>query len=297
MLYTMVMLAALAAPPEGVDPMDLDRWEAGAAALLDGPQRCWDLDGTLRLTIAIYTPPSMFTRAEEHEYVLSGTFDGRISQGRWESFRYRAKAEQDAVVQPGFEMPVFPLVGEIDQAVVRSIDDEGNEHPVVGEDLEEGSTEVSVGTGGASVTQGPSDAMNLLDKVLEEIDPVATTSIAEWRDDPAGITLIQDAPLTDRPRSDTLTLTTFFPDGDDHATRLDVEFPKRQKVGDGLVKLTIIDPQFHLRGQEVAGDVLPALESTSAVFGLLGFTVGYEQKLSYTAAEPCVSESSELPPE
>jgi hypothetical protein len=179
-------------------------------------------------------------------------------------------------------------VGEIDQAVVRSLDDEGNPQPVFDEALEEDQTKVSVGTDGASVSQGSSEAMNLLDEVLEAIDPVATTSIAEWSDAPAGITLIQDAPITDKPRSPTLTMTTFFPDGQ-HATELDVRFPKRHKVGDGFVKATLLDPQFHLRGQVVGDEVLPALESASAVFGMLGFTVGYEQKLAYAGAAPCTS--------
>ncbi len=300
-MWMMVAIAAAsAAPPEGVDPDDLDRWEAGTRALLDGPAACWDFEGRLEVLLRLHTPPSMFSRGEQRDLATTGAFSGRISQGEWQSFAYRLDppAGDDDMEGLTGDLPVFPIMGRIDQDVVVNLDSEQEDGDAGEAEVDEDDDSVSIsfgGDGGTQVDASTSKAMNLIDEILEAIDPASTTSYGQWGDDPAGVTLIQDAPLTDRPRSDALSLVSFFPQGRPHATKLDVGFPKRIKVGDGLVKATLIDPQLHLRGQVVGDAVLPALESVSSVFGVLGFTVGYEQKLTYSAAMPCTSEQSPSP--
>jgi hypothetical protein len=266
----LVATAALAAPPEGLDVDDLDTWEARSADLLDGPDGCWDLSGTLQIHVAAYTPPSLWTRAERHDYTFSGEFDGRISDGDWSRFEYTLKSDGDKD-KTELDIPIYPLMGRIDQEVVKRRVTEGEETP----------NRVGVDAGG--------DAMNLLDQVLEEIDPAATIAYAQWDDDKGGVTLLQDMPLTEARNSDVVTLTTFVPGGGAYATSLDAEFPRRIKVGDGLVKATVFDAQLHLRAQQDETGALPQLESVSLGIGVLGFTAAYEQKLVYAHAATCTA--------
>ena len=46
--------------------------------------------------------------------------------------------------------------------------------------------------------------------------------------------------------------------------------------------------QLHLKGRVIGGHLLPTSESWSAVFGVLGFTGGYEQRIAYTSAQECL---------
>jgi len=71
------------------------------------------------------------------------------------------------------------------------------------------------------------------------------------------------------------------------ADRLDVTLPRVIKVGDGLVKASIYDGQVHVLATPTPLGPLPTEESASVVAGLLGFTVGVDQRLTYTAYRPC----------
>ena len=228
-MITLWIGIALAGPaPEGVDLEDLDHWESRSRALLEGPQGCWDLSGTLEVQLALFTPPGLWKRAEKRTLRASGSFRGQIDGGTWRSFDYTMTVTDDSDLELDTDdhifVPVFPLIGEIDQAVVNA---DEQEPPPPGE----GSVSISVGSSsGLEITSSSSEAMNLLDEIMEAIKPSATTSYAQWFDEPAGVKLLQDAPINDSPRSPRLTLSTFFPDGAPHATELDVDFPPRYKA-------------------------------------------------------------------
>lgn len=271
-MITWLMALAIAAPPEGVELEDLDLWEKRSQALLDGPAGCWDFSGTVETTFAAYTPPTLFSRAQRHDRKLGGTFEGRFSDGHWLSFQYELEPKGDwgDEADSDFGVPLFPMMGKIDQKVVKRANPD-----------EEG------GAARVEVKDASGRAMNLLHNVLDEINPATTIAHAEWSEPESGVVLYQDMPLKDGRNADVVTLTTYLPGGGEQATRLDAVFPRRVRVGEGMLKATIFDAQMHLRGQPDASGVLPALESVSLGIGVLGFTVGYEQKLTYARAATC----------
>lgn len=264
---------ALAAPPDGVDLDDLDLWEARARDVLAGPVGCWVLEGNLELAYTVYTPPSLFSRAEKHTNRSGGTFVGRFVDGKWTAFDYTLdpiEGDKDGQI----EVPVRPMMGKYDASVVQRVTTSADEQP----------SYVSIRDGGGG---GGAEAMSLLDRAIDLIDPDSSTAYAQWDDEAGGVRLIQDVPMTDFARSDTLTITTLFPGGGPLGTRVDAEFPRRVRGGNKIVHVSLYDAQMHLRGQIAGGVVLPAKESVSMGIGALGFTLGYEQSLTYTRAVGC----------
>lgn len=268
---------AFAVPPEGVVVDDLDRWERQSQALLAGPKGCWELAGKVELLAAGYVPASRWSGSERRDHAFTGEFVGRLEDGVWTSFRWSLDpvARKDEAADEELDLPLFPMMGRIDPEIVERTD---LEPAPDGKERES----ISFGTDGEG-----KEALNTLQRILDGLDPKTATSYAEWSEADRGIRLFQDVPLSDAPRADTVAITTFFPEGGPHGDRLDAIFPRRVKVGDGLVKATMFDAQMHLRGQ-VAGDgVLPALESLSVGVGAFGFTIGYEQRLTYQRATRC----------
>lgn len=260
-MWWFVLSAAVAAPPTGVDPEDLNRWIAGSKALLAGPEGCWVLSGTVDLTLSGYIPASRWTRPERRDHVYRGSFTGRIDGGVWQEFGYDLDSEEDQ----DLDMPLYPMTGTIDPSIVKRTDE--------------------VGESTLSVDGGSEEAANTLRRVLDAIDPMTETSYAEWSEEKRGVRLLEDVPLSEK-GSDVVTVETFFPEGG-RATSLDATFPRRLKVGDDLVKVTVFDGQMHLRAQQTGDLVLPALESLSVGLGALGFTGAWEQKLVYQKATRC----------
>jgi hypothetical protein len=270
---------AHAARPPGLDvDAELATWEARAAALLAGPTGCWELSGTVDLFASGYVPATRWTRPDKSDHHLTGPFTARIEDGTWTRFDYTLRnVDEKADPEDDFEIPILPLLGRT------------KEKP---DDGEAATTSVSVGSGGVAVTEQGGVAMNTLHRVLDAIDPATATAYAQWDDRSDGVALFQDYPLEEGRGSDVITIRTGIPAGGPTATSLDITFPGRVRVGDGLVKATIFDAQGHVRTQVVAGPdgattVLPTLESLSLGLGALGFTVGYEQKIRYADARPC----------
>lgn len=264
--------AALAAPPEGVDADDVLGWETRSRALLEGPTGCWDLSGQLDLTLSGYVPASRWTRPDRRDHQMHGTFSGRIDGGTWTSFTYEiVEGEEDITV------PLFPMTGRISPGVVQRLDQpEENAISITGDGEQE-------------------EAVNTLRRMLDAIDPETETAYSEWSDAKGGVRLLQDIPFEGSGR-ETVVVETLFPAGGP-ATSLDATFPRRVKVGDGLVKVTLFDGQMHLRGQAVGDLVMPALESLSVGMGALGFTGAWEQKLTYQKAQRCAAPAPAAPTE
>lgn len=261
------LLPALAAPPEGVDPQDIARWEAGSEALLAGPAGCWELGGTLALTGVSYSPASRWSRSGRTDHAFVGAFRGRIEDGLWSSFAYDL-SPRDAPGEPaGIDFPIKPVIGRMADGVAQRTNP-----PETPSNLK--------------VDTESDEAANLLEEILADLEPATATSYAEWRDADGSVHLVQDVPVSDSARAETVAVETRFPGGG-AATALDATFPKRLRVGEGLIKATVFDGQLHLRGQQVGDGVLPAVDSLSFGIGALGFTVAYEQKLVFETATRC----------
>ena len=298
LLASLLAPALAGPPPPGVDPDDLDTWEARARALRDGPTRCWVLEGVVASKVAVFTPPSLWTKSERHDLVYEGTFEGTFEKGRWQRFVHDTKRVDDTVSAAvfDFDMPVRPMVGAIDEGAIVHEKPDAPEAESPGDEAgddagEDGEAESGGGSTVIRVESGASDSarnsINMVDDVIDSLEPTSLTSYAEWSDDPRGIRLLQDVPLTSSRNAPTVTLETFVPDGGPVATEVDVTFPRRYRVGEGMVKVVLMEPQMRLRGRAVGEETLPVAEALSMVVGAMGFTVGIEQSLRYTKATAC----------
>ncbi len=137
------------------------------------------------------------------------------------------------------------------------------------------------GSGVALASSGP-QAVNLLDEILDEVDPSVTMAYVEPT--AQGWALVEHADIDGH--TDDLDMRWQI-DATGLPTALDVTFPKRMQIGDGVVKARILNGQLHLRGQTNELGTLPSSESLSVVVGVLGFTVGVEQEIRYVRARPC----------
>jgi len=278
---TWYLALALAAPPEGIDPDDFGHWESAADRALDGPGGCWELTGAVQVDGGLHSPGTAFVRGDTYRVSGTGTWEGRIEDGEWKDFTYAWRELSGA----GLDIPIWPLVGKIEQSVVTNATPED-----VVVKAKDGSTiEIDFDDddeGGNSTTQ----AINIFHEVVDSWEPAGSTTVSEWSDELGAIKLIQDIPLLDKVNPPTVTVTSVFPGGDEHPTVIDAAFPKRIKLGEWPLKVTLMDTQFHLRQQPVGTYVLPQVEGFTLMAGVLGFTLGYEQQLTYVTAQACTSD-------
>ncbi|MEZ4322050.1 MAG: hypothetical protein R3F61_31550 [Myxococcota bacterium] len=263
---------AFADPPEGVDRDDTDRWEAMTEAALNGPAGCWELAGDVHVNIALLSKASLWRRTSETPFEYAGTWNGTLEDGTWTAFRYRLSDTIKVDGEP-IEVPIYPVIGEIDPNVVVS---ESESPP----DAKGSSVTVS--------SDGSSSPVSLLRSSIEAWDTSTAISIAQWREATREIELIQDTPIKDNPNAPTITMTTRIPEGQ-WVSRLSAVFPRKLVLGEWPVRLRLHDTQFHLVQRQVADHVFPAAENVSTVGTALGFTVSYEQRLDYSTASPCQS--------
>jgi hypothetical protein len=179
------------------------------------------------------------------------------------------------------DVPIYPIVGRIDQAVVKNatpddvaIEDKGDLSITIDADGDDG---------------GSAEAINIFHEIVDSWEPAGSTTMSEWSDELGAIRLVQDIPLLDKVNPPVVTVTSTFPGGDEHPTVIDAAFPKRIKLGEWPVRVTLMDTQFHLRQQPVGDQVLPQVEGFSLMAGVLGFTLGYEQQITYATARACTS--------
>ena len=261
------MAVALAAAPEGVDLDDVFGWEDRAHKMLTGPMGCWDVAGDVKMSIALFQPPTMFSTGGRKDVLSEGAFSGRLVEGVWRDLRVDLEETEDGesadkiVIDVGVH-PLFGLTSE-------SPNDAG------------GATEIT--------------PANLVRSLVERELGATATSGVRWDDERNGLVLEQKVPITDAPRSPESDVVTFFPDAG-AATQMDVVFPKQFKIGDGWVKLRTSNGQLHLRARVVDGQSIPSVESMSAVFGVLGYTLGFEQRLVYTSFKRCGPSAPEADP-
>lgn len=278
-MIALLLPAALAAepPPPHVTEAALEDtrpWEDRARALLDGPGGCVQLRGEASFRLALYLPGGWLSPGQRKDLVRRGTFLGTLDGGTWTSLAF-AWEDGDGEGLDGDALDIDelqPIVGRV---------------PPDPEEEEGGS--VSIGTGDqgtqVAITQGSDRAVNMLDGLIEEIDPQVTTAYAAWEGDSRSVVLRQFVPMD---QGGDLEIQVLFPEGG-APTSLDAVFPRRIRFREGPLTAVIRDAQLHLRGQVTPLGVLPGEEGVSMVIGALGFTFGFEQRLSYTGVRSCPS--------
>jgi hypothetical protein len=260
-----LLLLSIAAEVLNLD--DIAAAKRRARTLLDGPDRCIELQAEAKDTIVIMSPGGLFGSPRESTYTASGTVFGRLDHGVWTSWGpplHDDRPDDDVALGA---VTARPMVGKTP------------EHE--GDPEHHGSVSVSSSGDVALASSGP-QAANLLDEVLDEVDPEVTVAYVE--PDTQGWALVEQADIAGQ--EDDLDMRWHI-DPTGLPTALDVTFPKRMQIGDGAVKARVLNGQLHLRGQTNELGTLPVSESLSVVVGVLGFTVGVEQEIRYVRARPC----------
>ena len=264
-MWWALWMAGQAAPaPEVID--DIPRWEREARALLDGPDACVRVQGKVTLHVSLFTAGGWLSAGQRRDLVASGTFDGQLDHGTWT----RLETTWEPSEGPDRLTP-------------------GRFHPIVGRllPIPEGepapATKIELGSMSFVLGEGRDEAPGLLDQLLNEIDAETTASYTRWDDARGALDLFQEVPLDSGGR---LVVQTAFPDAGP-PTAMDATFPPKVKVGGSMLKVALMDGQLHLRGRMTSLGALPGEEGLSVVVGALGFTAGYEQRVSYVRAAAC----------
>lgn len=276
-----LILAAHAEPPSRELLDDLDRWERGQDAFLDGPPGCWDLTGNVRQVVTLHQPPDRFSAARHEQFPMVGTVKGRMIDGLWQG----KKLEQDTKPEGHpheFDVPVYPLFGTFP---------EDPNAPKAEETFT-----VSVGeSGGAQIGGSIGQSVNVLREAVEEWSGSVETSLAQWDEAQQAVLYLRELPLSDeddRP----IQVTVRFPAAGERADRIDAVWPALIKLGQWPVRFTIRDAQMHAVGHPHQDVVLPWAESLSFVGGGLGYTFGYEQAVTWRSATPCSAAAAPAAP-
>ena len=246
---------------------DIGATKRRARTLLDGPDRCIEVQAEAKDTIVILGSGGLFGSPEHSVYTASGSLFGRLDHGVWTSWGPPLHDDDpDDKVKLG-DITARPMVGKTPKEEGES--DHGGS--------------VSIGSSGdvAVASSGPK-AVNLLDEILDEVDP--EVSMAYVEPDGDGWALVEHADI--KGQEEDLDMRWHI-DASGRPTALDVTFPKRLSFGDGLVRAKVLNGQLHLAGQTTELGTLPSVESLSVVIGVLGFTVGVEQEIRYTRVRAC----------
>lgn len=263
-----------AAPPEGVDPDDYSRWESATHDAFQGPAGCWDLTGALRVDGALHSAGTAWVRGDTFRVSGAGTWQGRLIDGTWSSFEY---IWADATEQR-LDIPIYPVVGRIRPESVHNRTPSDSPPSV------------------SAATDGSTEAINLFHTVVDSWEPAGHTTMSEWNEALGAVQLLQDIPLRSGNNPPVITVTAVFPGGQPFPTAIDAVFPPRVAVGDWPARVNLIDTRVHLRQLRVEDQVLPQAEGFKVTAGFMGFTMGYEQQISYTTASRCAIDAASTTP-
>jgi hypothetical protein len=246
---------ALAAMPPGVDLDNLLAWERSADELLDGPPGCWTVEATATRKLVAFVPPDLWSSGTQYEEVVTATISGTLNNGTWTTYGVDR-------LDSGDPKSVNPLIRWM---------------PTVAERLD------IVPLVGTLPSTGGSTPTNLVRQIVDDWGGDISTSVAEWDAERNGVWLRREVPIRKGQRAKTSHVETFFPEGEEHATRLDVTFPTSFKAGTRFMRFRLDDAQFHIRSGPT-----PTAESASLMLVGLGITMGYEQRIDYVTFDPCV---------
>ena len=282
-MWFLLLPLALAAPPADVDVEDVEHWGTRGDALLTGPPGCWELEGEAQVRVALFTSGGFLGKPERAETTMTGPWSGRLEDGLWTRLDHHLQTTDTSGKLAIGELPLHPMVGRVTLEGDGPIPADAD----VDDDGEHGSVSVGMNGDGLMVgAQAWSRAANLVDEIITAVDPETVLIHTAWSDDLQAVEVVRTMPLGRRASAGEVTMRSTHP-VNGGPERLVMSFPDRIRMGEGLVKVTLMSTQLHLVSVPSAHGPLPARESVSTILGVLGFTLGYEQDLAYHQATPC----------
>jgi hypothetical protein len=263
---------------------DIDDWEKRARLIFDGPDTCVQLQGTATYELVFFSPGGWLGPGEQHEAGVSGTFDGTLDHGEWTQMDlvWEQSEMVEATQTPTMEgrmsealrkkTQIHPMVGHLSKALRKKLKESRGRDRLGARKKD-------------AAAQSGHEAIGEIDSIIKAIDPEITMAFAGWDEATGSVVLQQMVPIEEHAGGE-LQVRTTFPNGG-VPTALDAYFPGRMTKTVGPFKLTVLNAQLHIRGQDTAMGVLPGHESVSFVIGLLGFTIGLERQIQYTRVRPC----------
>jgi hypothetical protein len=268
MLLFFFSLSALAMDPPAPELLDdLDRWESGMDAVLAGPAGCWDFEGEIRQVVTLHQPPDFFSAARTETVTVAGEFNARLDAGHWVAINVRSDVADG---EQKLEVPVVPVVGKL---------------PIQPDD-DPGAVSVNVSQEAIRVSTVFGSSVSLLHEAVDAWAGRTETALAEWDADADAVMFRREIPVTEKDNRP-IRVDVRFPEAGLHPDRIDAVWPRVVKVGRWPVRGTIRDAQMHVRTYVYGEHLLPRAESLSLVAGFLGFTLGYEQTLTFRSAAIC----------
>jgi hypothetical protein len=248
----LLVVAALAGPPEGVDPSEASTWDEAWNPLFEGPAGCWEVVGRA-------TWDWSFGKAGAAHG--DAVFVGRLDDGVWSNLYTRSLGE---TVERRHEVPVrvYP---------------HGEQHfvPMIGKRV-----------GEWDEIRGEADTETLLDAVFDEIGTGVDYSYTEWDDDTESVVLHRMIPIGEGNVPPQAEMRVWFPDGGLIPTYGRIDFPESFSVpGIPLAKVRM--GEARVRGRVAGGLVFPEAESFQFKAGFLGFKVEGAQTVQYKTFRPC----------
>ncbi len=262
-MLALLTLAALAQVPDGVDVEDLDRWDAGADAFLDGPAGCWELVGHATW---------------EWNFGRFGTsrgdaaFVGRLDDGVWTGFHIESMGE---ISRRGKQEELW------------TYNDEPRFAPMFGK-LSGGRVTVSGDDGEVVTSRRSNDGTpgNLLRQSLDELSTDVETAYAQWDSSRSGVVYLRVVPLNDRTNAPSTEVSSFFPGGASVPTTMEVAFPEKFTRGT-FPRFKVVGARADLRAKTHGSQIFPEAEAVSFEIGVLGFRFSGAQTIQYRSARRC----------
>lgn len=283
MLAWLLAAAALAGPPAGLDLDDPIPWEARARRAVGGPRgACYALSGTVQITIRFYQPATLYSSPSTVTGAYTGPFRGVLDDGTWRSFEVDLTGPDGKPAES--TVLIGPILGHVPPGVVRAKVDP----PPRPEDTDDPSISVGISSEGIDVqTAGVAARSTLEDVVTGTWSERPSTLYVQWSDARDALELYIVTPLQDVGTDEPSKTVVRFPRGSTVPVAIDIALPDRIDEGTWPARLQLKAGQAHVRGQAVGGQMLPTLSSVSGRIGVVGYTVGYEQRITYSRARAC----------
>jgi len=269
MLLFFVTTVLAVEPPSRELLDDLDRWESGMDAVLAGPPGCWEFTGELRQVATLHQPPDFFSASRSQTFTREAPFTGRLEDGHWMDI----VVSEETSSETELELPVIPLMGRTGGGATD------------GSESEEGAR-VSLSKDRVEVSHLFASSVSLLHEAVDAWAGRTETSFAQWDGEQEAVLFLREIPVTETDQRP-IRVDVRFPEAAPRPDRVDAVWPRVVKVGKWPLRITIRDAQMHLLTHPHGDVSLPRLESLSLVTGFLGFTLGYEQVLTFRSATPC----------
>lgn len=253
--WLMVTSVALAAPPEGVPADDPEPWEDAWSQIVDGPPGCWEVVG--RATWS-------YDGGRFGGVSGDAIFVGRLDDGAWQDFLIKSLGEDQrrgradvTRAYPHEETRFVPLVGRRKpQMLARQ--DEGDQ---------------------------------VLAAMAEAWGNETMTMWSQWDEEAEAVVLHRSLNLGDT--SDEARMKVYYPAGQPAPARMEIDFPERFRLPQRRM-ITIREADVRIQATQVGGLTFPEAEAFSFKAGVLGFTFGGAQTITYKTFRPCGTDTENV---